>query len=164
MSLPLPQTLKMALQPTRQWLAVSLAPERQAVTVRLVTAGASVDVTANVGVAALRPFMLRMSLEDADVVAALKGSPLHRNAGHFAYPFGDRDSFRRAHVVMAEEAGFSSAVSAIAGIVEAEGRTNLRALPRIAWDGRMRSLRAMRVILSGAAFDPVMPTPSKPDF
>ena len=38
------------------------------------------------------------------------------------------------------------------GVVEAEGRTNLHALPRIAWDGRQRSLRAMRVMLSGAAF------------
>jgi peptidoglycan/xylan/chitin deacetylase (PgdA/CDA1 family) len=100
-----------------------------------------------------------MTMANAVIDAALQ-----RGVKHFAYPFGDRDSFRRTHVVMAEEAGFASAVSTIAGIVEAEGRTNLRALPRIAWDGRMRSLRAMRVILSGAAFDPVMPTPSKPDF
>ena len=50
---------------------------------------------------------------------------------------------------MAEEAGFASAVSAIPGVVEAEGRTNLHALPRIAWDGRLRSLRVMRVLLSG---------------
>ena len=57
--------------------------------------------------------------------------------------------FRRQHVVMAEEAGFASAVSAIPGVVEAAGRTNLHALPRIAWDGRRRSLRAMRVMLSG---------------
>jgi len=64
---------------------------------------------------------------------------------HFAYPFGDRDSFRRAHVVMAAEAGFVSAVSTIPGIVEPAGRTNLRALPRIAWDGRRQSLRIMRV-------------------
>jgi peptidoglycan/xylan/chitin deacetylase (PgdA/CDA1 family) len=100
-----------------------------------------------------------MTMANAVIDAAL-----HRGVKHLAYPFGDRDSFRRTHVVMAEEAGFASAVSTIPGIVEAEGRTNLRALPRIAWDGRLRSLRAMRVILSGAAFDPVMPTPSKPDF
>ena len=49
-------------------------------------------------------------------------------------------------LAMAEEAGFASAVSAIPGVVEAAGRTNLHALPRIAWDGRQRSLRAMRVI------------------
>jgi hypothetical protein len=56
---------------------------------------------------------------------------------------------------MAEEAGFASAASAVAGIVEAEGRTNLHALPRISWDGRRRSLRAMRVMLSGIAFPAV---------
>ena len=50
------------------------------------------------------------------------------------------------------EAGFASAVSAIPGVVEAAGRTNLHALPRISWDGRQRSLRAMRVILSGFDF------------
>ena len=35
------------------------------------------------------------------------------------------------------------------------GRTNLRALPRVAWDGRQRSLRMMRVMLSGVTFAPV---------
>jgi hypothetical protein len=53
---------------------------------------------------------------------------------------------------MAEEAGFASAVSAISGVVQAEGRTNLHALPRVAWDGRQRSLRVMQVILSGVTF------------
>ena len=53
---------------------------------------------------------------------------------------------------MAAEAGLTSAVSTIPGVVEAEGRTNLHALPRIAWDGRQRSLRVMRVMLSGVTF------------
>jgi hypothetical protein len=53
---------------------------------------------------------------------------------------------------MAAEAGLASAVSTIPGVVEAEGRTDLHALPRIAWDGRQRSLRVMRVMLSGIAF------------
>jgi hypothetical protein len=88
---------------------------------------------------------------------AVGEAAFHREIRHFAYPFGDRDSWRRAHLVMAEEAGFTSAVSTISGIVEAEGRTNLHALPRIAWDGRLRSLRAMRVLLSGATFRPVKP-------
>jgi peptidoglycan/xylan/chitin deacetylase (PgdA/CDA1 family) len=89
---------------------------------------------------------------------AVAEAAFHREVTHFAYPFGDRDSFRRTHVVMTEEAGFVSAVSAIPGVVEAEGRTNLHALPRIAWDGRNRSLRAMRVLLSGVTFAPVRPT------
>jgi peptidoglycan/xylan/chitin deacetylase (PgdA/CDA1 family) len=83
---------------------------------------------------------------------------LQRDIRHFAYPFGDRASFRRQHVAMAREIGYASAVSAISGVVEPAGRTNLHALPRIAWDGRLQSLRAMRVILSGATFPPVKPT------
>ena len=108
------------------------------------------------------------SLKDTDAQRemtmgrAVAETALQRELLHFAYPFGDRASFRRAHVVMAEELGFHSAVSAIPGIVHVEGRTNLRALPRVSWDGRLRSLRAMRVLLSGAMFAPVKPTPSKP--
>jgi hypothetical protein len=92
---------------------------------------------------------------------AVAEAAFHRGVRHFAYPFGDRASWRRKHAVMAEEAGFLSAVSAISGVVEAEGRTNLHALPRIAWDGRQRSLRAMRVILSGATFPEIRPTRSR---
>jgi peptidoglycan/xylan/chitin deacetylase (PgdA/CDA1 family) len=86
---------------------------------------------------------------------AVAQAAFHRDVRHFAYPFGDRASFRRQHVAMAEEAGFASAASAIPGVVQTEGRTDLQALPRVAWDGRRDSLRAMRVILSGAAFAPV---------
>jgi peptidoglycan/xylan/chitin deacetylase (PgdA/CDA1 family) len=98
------------------------------------------------------------NLKDADALRemtmgrAVAQAALHGDIRHFAYPFGDRAAFRRQHVAMADEAGFSSAASAISGIVEAKGRTNLHALPRIVWDGRLRSLRAMRVILSGVTF------------
>ncbi|MFB9267819.1 polysaccharide deacetylase family protein [Bradyrhizobium erythrophlei] len=104
------------------------------------------------------------NLKDADarremaMGQAVAQAAFRRDVRHFAFPFGDRDSFRRRHVVLAEEAGFASAVSTISGIVEAEGRTNLHALPRIAWDGRERSLRMMRVLLSGIMFAPVQPT------
>ena len=98
------------------------------------------------------------ALREMTMGRAVAETALRRDVRHFAYPFGDRDSFRRAHVVMAEQAGFVSAVSTIPGIVEPAGRTNLRALPRIAWDGRRRSLRIMRVLLSGAVFAPVKPT------
>jgi peptidoglycan/xylan/chitin deacetylase (PgdA/CDA1 family) len=98
------------------------------------------------------------NLRDADAVRemtmgrAVAQAAFRRDVRHFAYPFGDRASFRRQHVAMAEEAGFASAVSAIPGVVETEGRTNLHALPRIAWDGRQHSLRVMRVMLSGVTF------------
>ncbi len=104
------------------------------------------------------------NLKDADALRemtmgrAVAQAAFHRDVRHFAYPFGDRASFRRQHVAMAEGAGFASAASAIPGIVQTEGRTNLQALPRIAWDGRQHSLRALRVILSGATFPPVRST------
>jgi peptidoglycan/xylan/chitin deacetylase (PgdA/CDA1 family) len=99
------------------------------------------------------------ALREMTMGKAVAEAAFHRNVTHFAFPFGDRDSFRRTHVMMARDAGFSSAVSTIAGIVDTAGRTNLHALPRIAWDGRITSLRAMRVVLSGASFAPVRPTP-----
>jgi peptidoglycan/xylan/chitin deacetylase (PgdA/CDA1 family) len=98
------------------------------------------------------------ALREMTMGKAVAETAFHRNVSHFAYPFGDRDAFRRSHVMMAREAGFSSAVSTIAGIVDTAGRTNLYALPRIAWDGRITSLRAMRVLLSGATFAAVRPT------
>lgn len=101
------------------------------------------------------------NLKDTDALRemamgrAVAQAAFHRDVGHFAFPFGDRASFRRQHVAMAEQAGFASAASAIPGVVQTEGRTSLHALPRVAWDGRLHSLRAMRVILSGATFPPV---------
>ncbi|MBC9878248.1 polysaccharide deacetylase family protein [Bradyrhizobium sp. INPA01-394B] len=100
------------------------------------------------------------ALREMTMGRAVAEAAFRREVRHLAFPFGDRGSFQRRHVVMAEEAGFASAVSTISGIVDAEGRTNLRALPRIAWDGRMRSLRMLRVLVSGVAFAPVKPTGS----
>ena len=93
------------------------------------------------------------NLGDADALRemtmgrAVAEAAFDRDVRHFAYPFGDRASWGRQHAVMAEEAGFTSAVSAIPGVVETAGRTDLHALPRIAWDGRRRSLRILRVML-----------------
>src|SRR6202034_1539780 len=98
------------------------------------------------------------ALREVTMGKAVAQAAFHRDIRHFAYPFGDRASWRRQHIAMAEEAGFTSAASAISGVVETEGRTNLHALPRISWDGRQRSLRAMRVILSGITFPQTRPT------
>ena len=95
------------------------------------------------------------ALREMAMGRAVAQAAFHRDVGHFAFPFGDRASFRRQHVAMAEQAGFASAASAIPGVVQTEGRTSLHTLPRVAWDGRLHSLRAMRVILSGAMFPPV---------
>jgi peptidoglycan/xylan/chitin deacetylase (PgdA/CDA1 family) len=68
---------------------------------------------------------------------------------HFAYPFGGQDCFGPREMMLAREAGFTSAVSAGQGVVRSNGQSDLMALPRIAWDGRRNSLRALRVVLSG---------------
>jgi peptidoglycan/xylan/chitin deacetylase (PgdA/CDA1 family) len=107
------------------------------------------------------------NLKDAAVLRemtmgrAVAETALHRDVRHFAYPFGDRASWRRQHAGLADEAGFASAASSISAVVEEAGRTNLHALPRIAWDGRRLSLRAMRVILSGITFPQVKRVPMK---
>jgi peptidoglycan/xylan/chitin deacetylase (PgdA/CDA1 family) len=98
------------------------------------------------------------ALRELTMGKAVAEAAFDRDIRHLAFPFGDRASFRRSHVIMAEEAGFASAVTTIPGVVDAEGRTNLRALPRISWDGRVRSLRIMRGLVSGVAFAPVKPT------
>jgi peptidoglycan/xylan/chitin deacetylase (PgdA/CDA1 family) len=90
------------------------------------------------------------ALKEMTMGRAVMETALRREVRHFAYPFGDRQSWQRKHMAMAEEAGFVSAVSAIAGVIEPAGNTSLLALPRMTWDARLHSLRAMRVILSGA--------------
>lgn len=98
------------------------------------------------------------ALREMTMGMAVAQAAFRRDVKHFAYPFGDRAAFRRQHVAMAAEAGFTSAATAISGVVESAGRSNLHALPRIGWDGRLRSLRAMRVMLSGL----MLPAPVSP--
>jgi peptidoglycan/xylan/chitin deacetylase (PgdA/CDA1 family) len=95
------------------------------------------------------------NLNDADAFRemsmgrAVAQAAFDREIRHFAYPFGDRTSFNRRHVALSQDAGFASAVTTLPGTVKAEGRSDLHALPRIAWDGRQQSLAVMRALLSG---------------
>lgn len=68
---------------------------------------------------------------------------------HFAYPFGDADTFTPRDVMLAREAGFATAVSSKAGLIGRDGQSDLMQLPRIAWDGQRTSLRALHAVLSG---------------
>lgn len=68
---------------------------------------------------------------------------------HFAYPFGNSDSFGPRDVMLAKEAGFFTAVSAQPGVVRADGKSDLFSLPRVAWDGRRKSIASLRAVLSG---------------
>jgi peptidoglycan/xylan/chitin deacetylase (PgdA/CDA1 family) len=110
------------------------------------TATVNYPVLANLrDAAALR----EMTMGRAVAKTALGG----RDLVHFAYPFGDHESYGRQHPLLAAEAGFASAVSTVSGVVLAQGQSNPYALPRIAWDGRRHSLRTMRVMLSGMAIE-----------
>jgi hypothetical protein len=91
------------------------------------------------------------ALRELTMGKAVIEAALRRDAKHFAYPFGGRKTWQRRHMAMVEDAGFVSAVSAVPGVIEPAGHTPLLALPRVSWDGRLRSLRAMRVVLAGAA-------------
>jgi peptidoglycan/xylan/chitin deacetylase (PgdA/CDA1 family) len=161
------------LQPTELSAAINDLCKRYRVDLAAISREASMDwadlaklaadplVTigcATVNYAALATMKDAAAAREMAMGKAVAESAFHREIRHFAYPFGDRASFRRGHVVMAEEAGFASVVTTIPGIVDVEGRTNLRALPRISWDGRRRSLRMMRVLLSGVTFPLVKPT------
>jgi len=166
-----------ALAPADQSFAIKDLCKRYSVDMEALSRAASMDwddltklaADPNVGIgSATVNYPALSSLRDGDAQReiamgkAVAEAAFHREVRHFAYPFGDRESWRRQHVVMADEAGFTSAVSALPGIVEPLGRTNLHALPRIDWDGRQRSLRMMRVILSGFTFAPVQPTRNNP--
>jgi peptidoglycan/xylan/chitin deacetylase (PgdA/CDA1 family) len=83
---------------------------------------------------------------------AVAQAAVGRELQHFAYPFGHSASFDTRHVLMAAEAGFASAVSSRPGVIQPDGRTSLHALPRLNWDGRLGSVRALRVLLSGLRF------------
>ena len=103
------------------------------------------------------------ALREMTMGKAVAEAAFRRDVTHFAYPFGDRSAWVRKHAAMAQDAGFVSAVSAIPGVVEAEGRTDLYALPRITWDGRLRSLRSMRAILSGITLSSAARDPASRD-
>jgi peptidoglycan/xylan/chitin deacetylase (PgdA/CDA1 family) len=49
--------------------------------------------------------------------------------------------------------GQAVATSSIPGVVRENGASDLRALPRLAWDGRRQSLHALRVMVSGVMLD-----------
>src|SRR6202000_2460935 len=65
------------------------------------------------------------ALREMTMGKAVIEAALRRDVRHFAYPFGDRKSWQRKHMAMAEEAGFVSGVSAIPGAVERAGRPAL---------------------------------------
>jgi len=70
---------------------------------------------------------------------------------HLAYPVGDPTSAGPREFKIAAELGFKTAVTTRPGVLFAEHKDCLTALPRISLNGEYQRLRYVRVLLSGSA-------------
>jgi len=73
-------------------------------------------------------------------------------ARHFCYPVGDPTSAGPREFALARELGFASAVTTRPGVVFAEHRDHLCALPRLSINGHHQSLAAVDILLGGVPF------------
>jgi peptidoglycan/xylan/chitin deacetylase (PgdA/CDA1 family) len=76
---------------------------------------------------------------------------LGKRPEHFSYPVGDSASAGPREFRIAAELGYKTAVTTRPGVIFAEHRHHLTALPRISLNGEHQQLRYVRVLLSGAA-------------
>jgi peptidoglycan/xylan/chitin deacetylase (PgdA/CDA1 family) len=70
---------------------------------------------------------------------------------HLAYPFGDEAAAGPREFALAAELGFKTAVTTRPGVLTANHRDRLTALPRISLNGEYQRLRHLRVLESGVA-------------
>ncbi len=68
---------------------------------------------------------------------------------HFAYPYGYANAAGQREVDLAAEAGFTSAVTTRHGVLRAEHRNHMHALPRISVNGRYQQVSHVRTMVSG---------------
>jgi len=68
---------------------------------------------------------------------------------HFAYPYGNRAEVGLREFCMAAELGFKTAMTTRPGVLFADHRSHLLALPRIVIDGELQHWRYVEVLLSG---------------
>jgi peptidoglycan/xylan/chitin deacetylase (PgdA/CDA1 family) len=87
-----------------------------------------------------------MDMSRAVIEAALGVRPKH-----LAYPVGDPTSAGAREFRIAEELGFTTAVTTRPGVLFRSHRAHLLALPRISLHGEHQQLRYVRVLVSGAA-------------
>ena len=77
---------------------------------------------------------------------------LGQRPAHFAYPYGDPGSAGPRDFGLAEAAGFKTAVTTRKGMLFADHRQHLTALPRVSLNGDYQSLTYTALYLSGAPF------------
>jgi peptidoglycan/xylan/chitin deacetylase (PgdA/CDA1 family) len=113
---------------------------------RLVTIGAHT---------ARHPILSRLRLIDARAEIEVGARRIEARLGvrprHFAYPVGDTAAAGRREFGLAGQAGFKTAVTTRPGVVFADHRRALTALPRLSVNGEFQRARYLNVLLSGAA-------------
>jgi peptidoglycan/xylan/chitin deacetylase (PgdA/CDA1 family) len=77
---------------------------------------------------------------------------LGKRPEHFSYPYGCEQSAGPREFALAREIGFKTAVTTRKGVIFAEHRDHLTALPRISINGEYQDMRCVSVLLSGAPF------------
>ena len=82
-----------------------------------------------------------------EALEARLGRPVH----HLAYPYGGRDIVGTREFRLAAELGYRTAVTTRPGVLFAEHREQLMALPRISLNGQFQEKRHLKVLMSGAA-------------
>lgn len=75
-----------------------------------------------------------------------------RSVVHLAYPFGDALSAGPAEFAIARECGYQTALTTRPGVVFADHRKHLMALPRLAVHGGWQNVRSLESLLTGAPF------------
>jgi peptidoglycan/xylan/chitin deacetylase (PgdA/CDA1 family) len=87
-----------------------------------------------------------MDMSRSVIEAALAVRPQH-----LSYPIGDRSSAGPREFALAAELGFKTAVTTRPGVLFADHRSHMTALPRISLNGEYQRMRYVRVLLSGSA-------------
>lgn len=105
--------------------------------------------SATVHYPALAPAKGTVALREMAMGKSVIETALDAECRHFAYPFGDGDTFGPRDILLAQDAGFATAVSTHPGFIRADNNTNVLSLPRSAWDGRGNSINLLRAVLSG---------------
>jgi peptidoglycan/xylan/chitin deacetylase (PgdA/CDA1 family) len=101
------------------------------------------------------PMLAKVSAHNArselDLSRTVIEAALMTRPEHLAYPVGDPTSAGPREFKIAAELGFKTAVTTRPGVLFAEHKDCLTALPRISLNGEYQRLRYVRVLLSGSA-------------
>jgi peptidoglycan/xylan/chitin deacetylase (PgdA/CDA1 family) len=116
----------------------------------------AVDPLVTIGAHTVNHVMLAKASDEAARDELARGrstvaAQLGREVAHLAYPYGGRDIVGTREFRLAAELGYRTAVTTRPGVLFAEHRAQIMALPRISLNGQFQSRRHLKVLMSGAA-------------